>query len=174
VADKKVKKRRAAKLSKSAIPTGTRCTLNNHRIVAVFKELQSLSVDQYPNASAVLTRVLLEFGVHAYLKRTGALKEIFKKHNAELVAKGKPADPHWYPKLNEMLTAAINDHELESSQRKALERALKDKEFLCTVADLNLFVHNAFVPPSPNQLRGFWEALQGVFDVFLEEPAVTK
>lgn len=152
--------------SKSVIPLGTKCNVQNQRIKDVFRELRRLAVADYPNASAVLLRILLELCIGHYLDKTGRIKPLL----AKATTKGKPAD--WYPTLRQLLSATVQDPtvNLTPLARKRLQQFLSKQNSIVFVDDLDGFVHNRYAIPTEQEIRAIWETLDGVFAVVLEEP----
>jgi hypothetical protein len=69
-------KRKGPRRSSSVIPYGTKCRVHDRRIEDIFRELSKIDADKYPNASAVMLRILLELCVAHYLEKTEGMKEI--------------------------------------------------------------------------------------------------
>lgn len=159
---------RQAAPSKSVVPKGVKCTLSDPRIKEVFAELKSLKVDEYPNASAVMLRMVLELCLSNYLDKTGKIQPAITKSLPHKGAK-------WYPPLSQMLRLVADDVSIPipTLQRKALSQMVdrqKLDQFACTVDDLDGFVHNRHMFPSPRDLRLFWNKFGDLFTLVLAEP----
>jgi hypothetical protein len=157
---------RTAPLGRSVIPPGTRSLIAHPRIREIFNELKRLRVDDYPNASAVLFRVLLEIALGHHLSSTGKdkpLQDWAKKQ-------GKPAT--WCPTLHQMLNVVVKDTSipLSAQERKAIQHMLSKPDSVLTLDDLDSFVHSPFPTPTFRELRGYWQKLAGLFEIILKDP----
>jgi hypothetical protein len=112
---------------------GVRLTALGGRISAVLTEIQQLDLDRFPNASAVLLRVVIELAVTEVHERrswpTGTLRNMVKKCVHELDATSK--DPKY----------------------QAVRLGLADGTSLFSVATIHAYLHNANFNPTPTELR---------------------
>jgi hypothetical protein len=158
------KKRR----SQTMIPTGVRCELDDQRISDIFNELRRLKTDSFPNACAVLTRVLLELAVGEYLEATKEIKPLLDKAKRD----GKPHG--WYPTLKQMMGALLKLDAVKTSMRtlawKKINRLVASKDSLLSLESMDAFVHNNFDNPSPRELASLASALEGLMVVILQPP----
>jgi hypothetical protein len=162
------KKKPPFRLSPSVVPSGTKCRVSSSRIKDIFDELRSLPLETKPNASAVLFRILLELCVGHYLHKTNQLQPLLDKAKKEK----KPRD--WFPPLRFLLQIMVSDpnvkhHPLALKQLNRLVSAPATHPL--SLDGLDSYVHNKYSPPTPREMRAYWEALGGVFEVVLEEPA---
>jgi uncharacterized protein len=161
------KKKPKFKVSVSVIPPGIKCRVSSSRIKDIFDELHSLPLEKKPNASAVLFRILLEMSLGHYLHKTQPQLLL-----ARAKQEGKPKD--WFPPLRFLLDAILKDPALDTMNplaRKQLNRLVSASSSPLSVDGLDSYVHNKFSPPSPKDLRAYWETFEGIFEVVLEEPA---
>ncbi len=112
---------------------GVRLTNLGSRISEVLGELQQLDIDRFPNAGAVLIRVVIEL----------AVTEVHDK-------KG------WPPaKLKDMVRKCVNG--LDPSQKdpkyQAVRTGLGDGSSLFAVATMHAYLHNEHFRPVPSELR---------------------
>jgi len=156
-----------ARISRTVIPPSLKCRVTNTRIKEIFNELRRLRIDQYPNACAVLLRILLELSIGHYLDRTGKITSVLEG----LSTKNK-RPPDWYPSLRQLLNAMLQDPDLAilPLARKRLNKLVSQQDSALSLDDLDGFVHNRFVTPSERELRGLFEALEGIFNIVLDEP----
>lgn len=115
-----------------------------HRAAKIVRELKSLKPADYPNASAVLMRVLLEISVDAYLDKKKATIASEKLH-LKLI------------KAVETLAAnnAIST-EVERTMKKIGSR--NDKDWF-TTDTLHQFVHSLTVQPLTGDIKSFAEMI---------------
>jgi hypothetical protein len=103
------------------------------RISAVLTEIQQLDLDRFPNASAVLLRVVIELAVTEVHERKawpkGTLRQMVQKCVHELDKTGK--DPKY----------------------QAVRLGLADGTSLFSVATIHAYLHNADFNPTPTELR---------------------
>jgi hypothetical protein len=164
---------KAAKASKpkpkqtTVIPRGYKCGVSDRRTQDVFDELRQLKVEDFPNAAAVMLRILLELSVDRYMHKTGALDDLLKKVRAKDPNKKKD----WSPSLEQMLNELVMAPSFRShpAALKLLNKMISDKH--PQVADLHAFVHNSYSAPNGKQLISYWEIFEPIFNVVLAEPA---
>jgi len=154
--------------SQSLIPLGVRCSVKNARIMELFEELKKMSLEKYPNASAVLFRILLELCVGHYLDKTKKIEPLLEAAKK----KNKPND--WYPTLGQLLAEVLKDSSIvvPTLARKKLNRLVSDKNSSLSVDGLDSYVHNRFSPPTSRELRSYWDTFEALFAVVLEEPQI--
>ena len=154
--------------SHSLIPLDLKCRLKSPRINEVFKELRRLKVADYPNACAVLLRVLLDLVLGYNLQRTGKIEPLLRSADR----KNKPKD--WFPELRKLLAAVLQDPDfkLPRQAKKRLNAMLSAQENGQTLLDsMDQFVHNSYVWPTERELRSIWAVLEDLFKQLLVEPS---
>lgn len=125
------------------------------KIPKIYKELQIVSVDVAPHASAFLLRVLFEISVKNYLKKKKVL--IDKYDCAVVTISGKTTKyDSLRKKINYIATAYISDNDLRSSV------SLLNKNSFTTT--LNQFVHNELYQATSTSVRDFWTNAEPLFD----------
>jgi hypothetical protein len=162
-------KRRLPSRSPSVIPRSFKCGLMSQRIVNLFSEMRKLKVEPFPNATAVLLRMLLELSVSYYLDRTGKIEPLRKREEAK---KGK----NWYPTLKQMLAYILQDDTdltLNRLQRRALNLLIQTDDSPVTLDSLDSLVHNRYVAPNERELRAIWERLEPFFEYLFVEHTPT-
>jgi hypothetical protein len=155
----------AARQSKSLVASGTKCRLKSQRISAIFEELRTTNLDEKPNTSAVLFRILVELVIGYYLDKTKKIDPLLARAKKE----GKAKD--WYPTLRQMLDAMLKDTDFQipTLARKKLNKLVSDATSPLSVDGLDAYVHNRFSPPTATDLRSYWEVFEGILLVALDE-----
>jgi len=157
---------RPLRQSRSLIPTGVRCFLGSPRICAVFKEVKQLHTDRFPNASAVMLRVLLEMAVSHRLDRIQAWKDWV---DGRRVRQKKPED--WYPPLKDQLVWLVDKNVLglKGLPFKSLKQFAQRQPECLNLDSLNQFAHNQYAMPTQDELRKIALILGPVWDGLLKE-----
>lgn len=150
------KKTKARRTSTKLVPSDLRCGVDNQRIHDVFNELRRLKVNEFPNATAIMLRVLLELSVSHYLHRLGKTPELLKKF------KGGHTRPDWHPTLRQQLDFLLQEIKLplEPLERKALTQFRSGQHTSFSLVSLDLFVHNMNVQPTERELRAIWAKVE--------------
>lgn len=122
---------------------------HHHRIENIFFELKKLVVDDFPNASAVMLRVLIELSMDFYLSEKIQWPEQ-QIQNSTLAQK---------------LTGVANHFEktgiMSQEQLAFIRKAAGGQTILATsTKSLNGFVHNRFYSPIPSELKIAWDDIQ--------------
>lgn len=140
---------------------GVRLPKMSDRVRNVLGEIQRLDVSIYPNASAVLMRVVIDL----------AISEVFDKNGWPTTKPPKPG------KQPESKTLAEKAHEcldkLDPSRKdpkwQAVRVGLKDPNGLFAISTLNAWIHNPHFSPVPRDVLlngsnygGFLAALNGL------------
>ena len=108
----------------SLIPRGVRSQLNVPRINSIFQELRQLKVAVFPNATAVLLRILLEMVTSHYLDKTKKIQPLLER------AKRDRKPKEWYPTLRHMLIALLEDEDINLGPqvRKRLKKMVSQPQ----------------------------------------------
>ncbi len=153
------------------IPRGYKCNVSNQRINEIFNELKKLKLVEHRNAIAVLFRCLLEMGLIHFISESGRAKAIVSHYTK----KGQKRSRDWFPSLNQMLSY-VSQHDTIISNRlnpvaiKAINKLASAQDSIYTTDFLHAFIHNLYIPPEADSLLIFWDQLQPIFDVVLNEP----
>lgn len=155
------------------IPTSIKCTVDDDRIREIFRELKRLNpkVGGFPNAHAVLLRVLLELSVSHYLTKTGGLEPLLEWAKKQK----KPND--WAPTLKQMLRELLKDAavKLAPQARKAITRLVDDdSQSAISVDTMDQFVHNQFEWPNDREIARLWKLMEPILALVLKEPSSPK
>ena len=165
-------RRSTTRESKSILPYGLKCRLNNARIVLVSKELRSLALTKYPNASAIMLRSLVDMALGNYLDKTHHTDKIKKA-----LSKKSPKPAAWAPSLAQMLNYVLKTKEsdipLPPAARKALQRLVSQKDSALTLASMDGFVHNRYMTPTVEDLRAISVTLQPLLELVFTDPEVS-
>lgn len=155
----------------NAIPSGIKCAVSSRRIKEVFDELRRLKVDKFPNACAVLLRILLELCVYHHMDKTGKLKPILAKARDN---ENKKKD--WSPSLRQMLNPLLEDSQIEINPLalKRIRKLMSDQNSPLSLDDLDSFVHNKYTMPTVRDIHNLWETLEDLFKLLLVEPKQGK
>ncbi len=149
------------------IPRGFKCRINQPRIKEVFGEVSKLKLTDYPNAAAVLFRILIELVVGHYLEKTGKDQSLLAKAKKE----NKPRD--WSPTLRMMMRVVLQDTAIaiKPQARRAIERMVNNDDSLISLEHIDQFVHNRHIAPSERDLRIMWTSIEPLLDLFMTEIA---
>ncbi len=105
-----------------------------------------------------------------YLNDTGAMKTIRAKmaSGAKKKSSAKPAD--FTPSLTQQLKFVANSETvpIPSEARRAIVSFISEGKSPLTLERMHAFTHNRYVPPTADQLRGFWENLHPLLIVILQ------
>ncbi len=133
--------------SLTMIPAGVRCDLDNERIVDVFNELRKLRTDQFPNACAVLLRILLELCVGKSItrKRPAELRHYLQRQKKRGKNQTGIQRLRWRALLGR---SSMDDPALTITVTLATQQALTGriaaKDSVLSLDDLDGFVHSAW------------------------------
>ncbi len=165
---KKAKTRRA---STRLIPSDLKCGVGNPRIHDVFNELRRLKVTDFPNAVAIMLRLLLELSVSHYIQRVGMNPNLLKKYSTR---QKRGAD--WHPSLRQQLNFMLAEMQLPLAplERKALLPFTQEKQVFLTLDSLDWFAHNKNVQPTERELRSIWGKIEPLMRIVLTEPQQSK
>lgn len=161
-------KKKKSPAQKNIVPHGFTCTVRHTRINKVFDEIADLPVDKFPNATAIMLRLLLEISLFQYLESSGEIKKM-KAAAVAALKTGQQLRPHWTPELKEMLNWTANEKNnlvnghIAKKIKSMVERNSKDP----VLYDLNQFVHNPEEIPDQSGLTKTWGSLEGLFNVIL-------
>jgi hypothetical protein len=135
---------------RSAVIPGN-CVLNvtPPRINAIFNELLTLNVDQYPNAAAVLLRVFLELSVDHEIDRQNLMTEQ-QRRNTPL-----------HKRLKTVAGSLKASGRISDQLHKAIEKVADGQNVIAASSfAFNQYVHNQYAYPQPSELRTAWDELQ--------------
>lgn len=161
--------RRSKTPNKWVVPKSFKVLTGAERLVVIRDELTKLERAKFPNAGAVLLRVFLELSMVDYLERTGQLSPLVAKlkasGNPNLVKNGIPI----MRELRKEFTRIAKD-KLNGPEALRVEKALKkDESAPFSVDDMHSFVHQLHEFPGDKEINTFWNRMQPLFSLMLEE-----
>lgn len=130
---------------KTLVPAFHKLTITHARILKIFNELKSISVDDYPNAVAVLFRVFIELSMDCFISRNGVTDS---KINVDSKLSIKIDAVAGYFETNKILTK----HEL-----RAVRQMTASENQTQSIRTFHSYVHNKDVTPSSNDLKSAWD-----------------
>jgi hypothetical protein len=168
----KQKRTKGHRPTRGLIPSDLKCGVNNQRIHDVFNELRKLKVvAEFPNACAIMLRVLLELSVSHYIQSTGKTKDLLNCHPKEKQKRGD-----WHPSLRQQLDFMLKHMNLplEPLERKGINQFVSSTHSTYTLDSLDLFIHNKNVQPPEPEVRAIWGKVEPLLRIVLTEPTLTK
>ncbi|MYA63084.1 MAG: hypothetical protein F4139_12155 [Gemmatimonadetes bacterium] len=162
--------KRTRRRSKSVVPWGFKCTIQQPRVQALFSELKKLDVRTHPNSSAVMLRVLLDVALWNFYKAnnlaSAAVAYCTKKGNRR-----KPK-PKWTPTLRELIsygTANAVFPDMTADGYKSVQMLLaRDNNWIATLDTLNEYAHNPHVQPTEQEIHAVWERAEPMLTIILK------
>ncbi len=151
--------------SKTVLPRDLKIRHGCERLNDICRELKKLKREEYPNAGAVLLRVLLELSIVDCLKRVGRLEPLV----VQLKTSGKLR--HTMPTLSQLVPEikTIAKSRLTGAEMNKINKALSsDKDVPFNIGDLNAFVHDSDLP-SARDIQQFWMRTEPLFRLMLEQ-----
>ena len=137
----------------SLIPNNCILQIKEQKINKIYKELKSIGVDNFTNASAVLFRVFLELSIDAFNekyvlpKRLANGKQIILRERIKAVAK--------YMEDKGMAT---------KNELKGVRVIASNTDGLYSVDTFNDFVHNRHFSPISKDIKTGWDNIQIFFE----------
>lgn len=159
--------RAAPREQTTLIPKRRKCPVSDRRIREIWGELQQLRIEEVPNATAVLVRILLELAVVRYLKKTGKDQPILAADRK----KNPKRKPDWFPSLRQLLNPMTQDPDvkLHPLVLKTIRQLVEQEKGPFSLESLDGFVHNPYAFPSARELRGAWALIDEVLQFLLVE-----
>lgn len=172
----KEKQKRSYK-QKGLFPGSLPCEIENQRINKIFKELRKLSVEDYPNAIALLFRSLFEMCLYHYFQKTGELTVLIQKERERREKKHQSISRDWQPPMSLMIKHLISDDcKLlnDPSIIKVLEIFISSSDAFFSKDSLDTFVHSKYYNPTEPMLRHYWGQLEDLMRLILKEPKTSR
>jgi hypothetical protein len=149
---------------KGLLPSSINCELDSDRVKEIVIELQKIHVKEFPNATAVLLRVLLELSTYKYMSE---LKEI-EPWKKEVASKGHLRDT--FPTLTEMLLRVVNKNLISDNQIKKALKIFVDKNAKDPmIEEFNQYIHNFAYIPSEGEIRAHSKKLLEYFKIIFKK-----
>jgi hypothetical protein len=160
--------------NKWVVPKSFKVLHGAERLVVIRDELTKLDRNKFPNAGSVLLRVFLELSMIDYLKRQGALTPLVAKikqaGNAHSIKNGVPV----MKELRKEFTR-IAKQALPAAEANSVEKALrKDQGAPFGVDDMHSFVHQLHEFPGDKEINTFWNRMQPLFQMMLQDDGGQK
>lgn len=148
---KKKKKRHVPqpRTRSTLIPPSLNLNISQHRILAIAKELQSLNIDKYPNAAAVMMRVFIELSLDHFLENVVGWSE--QKVSGSSLAHKLTASAN-YLKQN----STMSDQQLAPVKKAASGQTL----LAASTKTMHGYVHNRYFSAIASELKTAWDDLQ--------------
>jgi len=148
------KQRRSVNLFNKKSPGGN-INISTHRISIIYNELRNLNLDRHLNATSILIRVFAELSIDRYMETFDMLngRHSGTKVNKNLAQKGIL-----------VLHRMKQKKQADSGICEGFEFALKKKDGILSVDELNALVHNHRINPNRKDLEDLWEATGDFFD----------
>lgn len=143
---------------KTIVPSRVKLDIQDNKVAAIFKELKTLKIEDFPNAVAVLLRVFLELSVDCYME-THKIPSRFKDQKSDkLIPKALTQ------KVKEVVDYLVDKEGCERKDFLGVIRALSVEHSPLNIDLLHSYVHNRFVTPKPRELTGAWDDAQRFFE----------
>ena len=133
----------------TVIPRSSTLDVGPPRINAIYNELATMNVEQYPNACSVMTRVFIELSVDHYI--------IEKK----LLTEKQLRDSPLAKRLKTIVAKLEKTGEIPAKLARAVE-AMADNQRSAvgaSVFSMHQYVHNEFVYPKSHDLYATWDEI---------------
>lgn len=145
----KKKPRQRPRVRTTLIPRDCQLDVDPPRINAVYTELSTLSLEQFPNACSVLLRVFIELSVDHYLSEKKVMSD--QKIRSTPLAK----------RIKETVDHLHGLGKMNGKLKDAIHKVADSKHVLsASTPTLNQYVHNEYVFPKGNDLRAAWDEIQ--------------
>jgi hypothetical protein len=130
---------------KTLIPASCIIKIKINRVNKIYRELKTISVDDFENAVSVLFRVFIELSIDSFIES----KKLDCTINDNLGIKvGKVVD---YLKANT---------DISKQELSPVNTSLSNKNSYLSIVTFNQYVHNKHAIPSPKELKISWEGLE--------------
>lgn len=146
----------------SILPRDLVCRSSHPRIQNVFRQLKAMPVSKFPDAVAVMLRVLFEMTVWTFIEERGLHKELIANFNKK---GNKPKD--WVPSQVQVLRYGL-DHNffdaLTPAALKAIDSVAKDTTAFLTIETFNQWAHSAYIIPTESELRAMFVRIRPLLE----------
>jgi hypothetical protein len=142
---------------KTIIPPRLKIAIPRSRINQIYRELQTINSDKFPNSCAVLLRVFIEMSIVEFAENKSiSLRKIIKGgHPVDLTLRQKILAVADYLEQNNL---SVKDDLL------GIRILAKNRYHVLSIDTLHAYVHNTKYTPSPSEIRTNWDNIQ----VFIE------
>lgn len=134
----------------TVVPRNCALWIPRGRINAIYHELLNLSLDDFPNACAVLLRVFLELSLDHYIDEKSLIPNEGERMRAPLSKK-----------LKQVAGALRNEGRITLQVERTITKIADASGMLnASAVTLHQYVHNHYTYPSPSELRTAWDELE--------------
>lgn len=140
---------------KTAISSGTHMKIQNPKMLAIFRELKQINVDQFPNAAAVLTRVFIEGCVDLYIEKHQLAQD---NPNLKLAEKVRRVRDH--------IVTMYGSRPEVKNDLKGLEVFAGSHMSIGSANTFNAIVHNPKFCITSRELKENWNRLESCLPWF--------
>lgn len=130
---------------KTLIPADQTLAIPQARILRIYRELKSISVEDYPNAVAVLFRTFIESSADYYAKNNG------------LIDKRLNVDSTLSVKIDGVATCMENNSTMTKHELRPIRQMASSETQNSSVKTFHSYVHNMNITPSSVDLRSAWD-----------------
>jgi hypothetical protein len=141
------KRRKAQPTRTTVIPRSSTLDVKPPRINAIYNELTTLNVEQYPNACSVLTRVFIELSVDHYIAEKRLLTE------------KQVRDTSLSKRIKRVVKVLEQEGTIPARLARAIEAVADNQRSAvgASVVTMNRYIHNEFVYPKSHDLYATWD-----------------
>jgi len=139
----------AKKHRATMVPADCKANVTPPRINAIYNEIRTLNVEQYPNACAVLLRVFVELSVDHEIQQ------------AQLMTDAEMGNANLAKRLKKVAAHLEASGKIPLQLRRAIDR-IADSQLTIAASTfaMNQYVHNEYAYPKPQDLQIAWDELQ--------------
>lgn len=142
---------------RTVVSSKARLNVRDNKVAAIFRELRSLKIEDFPNAAAVLLRVFLELSVDCYMEGKGIARKFRNPQN-------KLLDKTLRQKVTEVVDHLVNKEGHDRKEFQGVVRGLSVGHSPFSMELLHAYLHNRFVTPKTRDLLGAWDDAQRFFE----------
>ncbi len=147
---KKPKRKPRERERKSVIPHDCYLAIRSKRIDAICNDLQTINVNDHPNACSVTLRVFVELSTDDYIEKHKLIPDPDKRSNTSLARK-----------LKLVSDQLLKLGQIEPELKDAVHSIADNKHTIsASTQNFNQYVHNKFVYPKSHELITAWDELQ--------------
>lgn len=160
--------KRQRSTSSTVLPKDLKVRYGCERLGDIRDELVKLKRADFPNAGSVLLRVFFELSVLDYFGRTGELQQLIE--TLQKKQKLRHGTPH-LGDLRALITKAAKER-LSPGEARTVEKAVRrDEAAPFGLDNLHSFVHDPSDWPTERDIQQFWNRIEPLFRLMLEQPA---
>jgi hypothetical protein len=149
---------------KSLIPKQFKVAIKQSRLNWIYRELQSINIQQFPNCGAVLLRVFVELAIDDFAQRHGISLKLVPKAKPGSTVQPTPRDMNLREKIRTVADHLEQQSICSKAELKGARSMANQKDHIFSVESLNAYVHNKDYSPTSSDLRTMFDNIQ----VFME------